>query len=228
MTEEELWCEDDNAPHGMFMLMKSAVIRGDDSEMNLARCDINDIGPVGMNWEPGDGTFVGKTRFPFPVRPVDEQLKEFARLVSYHSHFFIMYVSRGIKNENGEWTITPESHYYPGTHSFISETGAHTIGGFFRLLWEWTQVYEEPFNERYFPAIYAKKVFETLPFTPEILDEIKAMPPQAMFRFLSGEQDVNVNERLSGPYTLSDNFKQWFKDVMYKYRGSNTEYLAEL
>jgi hypothetical protein len=228
MTEEEIWQEDDSTPQGMFLLMKGAIIDGSEHQENIDRCDVDSIGPVGLNYQPGDGTFLGTTRFPHSVRPVDEQLKEFARVISYHPLFFIMYVSRGNKDVNDVWTIDPAAHYYQDTKAFVSDTGAHTIGGFFRLIWEWAQIYEAPFNERHVCAIYSKKVFETLPFTPEIIAEIETMPNQTVFRFLSGEEDVNVYERNPGPYPLSPTFRKWIREMQEKFHPSNIEWLSEV
>jgi len=235
MTEEELWLEDDSEGYGIFLLMKSAEIRAagpDDpyTDGKLLRCDYGRVGPVGLLWEPDDGTLLGQTQWGIKSPDiVDGTLKEFTQLITYPSHFYLVYSSRATKNEDGTWgSFLPHMNCYPGTKVLLSPVSARTLGGVLRSIWEWSTIADEPFNDTSFVPLLAKKFMETVPFTDEVLDEIRSFPDQDLYRYLKGEEDINLHERPAGPYPLSDGFKSWFTSMRETYHPTNTEWLSEL
>lgn len=235
MTDEELWLEDDSEGYGIFLVMKSAEIKvaGPDdpyTDGKLLRCDYGRVGPVGVLWEPDDGTLLGQTQWGVKSPDiVDGTLKEFTQLVSYHSHFFLVYSSRAVKNEDGTWgDFLPHMNCYPGTKALLSPMSARTLGGLFRSIWEWSTIADPPFNDTSIMPSLAKKIMETLPFTDEVLDEIRSFPDQDVYRYVKGEQDINIHTRPAGPYPLSSGFKNWFLALRDKYQPNNTEWLSEV
>lgn len=235
MTDEELWNEDDGEGSGIFLVMKSAEIKvaGPDdphAEGHLMRCDYGRVGPVGLLWEPDDGTFIGKSQWGYSTADiVDGTLKEFTQLVSYPSHFYLVYSSRAVKNDDGTWgAFLPQVNYHPGTKVLVSPMAARTLGGLFRTIWEWNTVADEPFNDTSILSSIARKIMDTLPFTDAVLGEIASMPDQELYRYLKGEQDINLHARPSGPYPLSQDFKNWFIALRDRYQPNNTEWLSEI
>lgn len=235
MTEEELWWDNDNTGNGIFVVFKSAEIRSVDendpyTEGKLLRCDYGKVGPVGLLWEPNDGTLLGKTQWGYKSPDItDGSLKEFTQIVSYQSHFYIVYSTRAVKNTDGSWgDFMPEMNCYPGTQVLLSPMSARTLGGLFRLIWEWSTMNEEPFNDNSLLPLIAKKILSVLLPPEEVMAEIMSFPDQELYRYLKGEQDINVSSRLPGPYTLSPAFKAWIQSSREKLHPVNTEWLVEL
>lgn len=235
MTEEELWLEDDSAGNGIFVVMKSAEIRTNNendpyTEGKLLRCDYGRVGPVGLLWEPDDGTLLGKTEWGYNTPDItDGSLKEFNQLFSYHTHFYIVYSTRAVKNPDGSWgAFMPEKNCYPGTQVLVSPMSARTLGGLFRSVWEWSTMNDEPFNDDSLLPLIAKKILSVLAPPADVMDEIVSFPDQDLYRYLKGEQDINVVSRKPGPYPLSRSFKEWVLEAQRKFHPNNTEWLTEL
>lgn len=235
MTDEELWWDDDSNGNGIFVVMKSAEIRtaGDDdpyTEGKLLRCDYGRVGPVGLLWEPDDGTLLGKTQWGYNTPDItDGSLKEFNQLISYNSHFYIVYSTRAVKNEDGTWgAFLPDKNFYPGTKVLVSPMSARTLGGLFRSIWEWSTMNDEPFNDDSLLPLIAKKILSVLSPPDEVLEEIASFPDQDLYRYIKGEEDINVSSRNPGPYELSPAFKEWFTSAQQRFNPSNTEWLVEL
>ena len=87
---------------------------------------------------------------------------------------------------------------------------------------------DEPFNDNSLLPLIAKKILSVLSPPEEIMAEIIAYPDQDLYRYLKGEQDINVFSRLPGPYPLSPAFKEWIHLANLKFHHLNTEWLVEL
>jgi hypothetical protein len=223
LEKDILFRTDERDDFGMFYLAKSTAVDSIKSEDRLLRCDVGKVGPVAVTWTPEDTTPFGD-----PKIPGFATFMNYEQLVSYHSHFFVLFIARGVKQEDGSWLHDPGVQKEEGTERLHQKVAARTLGGFFKLMSEWAAVHEEPFNDVSPYAIYARKLMDTLPFTQEILDEIASFPDMDVARYLKGETGINVTSRTAEPYELSDGFKSWFVGVMEKYGINNTEWLEEL
>jgi len=235
--DKQMWNEDDSKGVGMFWLQKSmaAEMIKNKSSGDVLNCFANgNPGPVPLNWEPSDATEDGTYTVGGAVHDAsitatfDDKMYSEPVMRNYASFYFMYTEYRAQIDENGKMYSNGEEMMYPGTKRFVSETGAYTIGGFYRLMYEWASLYDDPFNDRGLFTMWAKRFMDQMPLNDEIVAEIVSWPDQQVYRYLKGEVGINVESRHPGPYPLSDNFKAWFMQVREIYKQNNIVHLVEL
>jgi len=204
-----------NDRQGLFIITKAILVDSFGVEDSLVRCDSGGYGPQGLLWEEG-------SEFPFGPSwiPSLSHLQTYEIVLDYSPYFYIVYVEiPEIKAISSATTFT----YFDSKYETTKDKGrlwfARTMQELFKNMFEWSSVYDEPFNNREIMAEYSKYSLELMDIPESIANEIKQLPDMHLYRYLKG--DVLAQERPSNIPNMSEQFVLWLKSKIDTQRPKN-------
>lgn len=132
----------DNTDEGYFVFCDSKVVAGENTEW---RCDNTLYGPSG---------YMGHV-----YKSIDD-IREYETFIPLHGVGYLIYIS--LNND----TEIREKH----KNNAEIPCSALTLSESFKLLYEWSQVTEEPFNNKQDIAVKASEFLKTIGFTFDLVD----------------------------------------------------------
>ena len=194
-----------NDNQGLFVLARAILIDSSGLEDSMVRCDSGNYGPQGLLWNE-------ESEFPFGIDwiPTVSHLQTFEIVLDYAPHFYIIYIEvPEMKAISSAVTFTYSDSKYETTKEASRLWSARTIQELFKNMFEWSSVYEEPFNNREKIAEYSKYSLELLDIPENIANEINQLPDMHLYRYLKG--DLFAQERPSNIPNMSEQFILWLK-----------------
>lgn len=152
------------ATNGAFLFTDSAPLPNGDW-----RCDRGMYGPV-----------------PFVVEKLPRVFNEASELIVFEHLLTVNGVGSIIYIESRN--ETPRGTYL--INNSVAPATTRTFQEMLRLVWEWAQMTESPFNSDERTAVQAKKFLDAMHLTEIERDIIAGMPAMQIARFLSGAEDA--------------------------------------
>lgn len=152
------------ATNGAFLFTDSAPLPGGDW-----RCDRGMYGPI-----------------PFVVEKLPRVFNEASELIVFEHLLTVNGVGSMIYIESRN--ETPRGTYLIGNS--VAPATTRTFQELLRLVWEWAQVADPPFNSQERTATQAKKFMEAMQLSDEETAHIASLPAMQITRFLQGHEDA--------------------------------------
>jgi hypothetical protein len=219
---------------GVFVFAAASDITPENQMEN--RCDIGSYGPVCVNW-----TGVDPYRLPPFIKQLSN-LKYLNPIIDCAPDFYILYYeAQETEHEvllrnydilpewqkqaiDAGWKSSDKKLPSPELENIAitapPHVGARTLGELFKLILEWNEVTNEPFNNEERVALVAKKILEKLDMPEDVKEELwSTFPDSHVVRYIEGDPDAR--ERSVGVPNITPLFDAWIETKMidYPYRG---------
>jgi hypothetical protein len=186
---------------GSFVFMNSKIINKFDFPENSLRCDVNDYGPKYWDDE-GNETSNGNDSLG---KKVDiSQIEEFSVLMSVPKEGHIVYLR--LKPIDG--TLLSDSY----NNEAIVPAVTRTIFELIKLIYEWSFVSQEPFNNAQQISSKAKGFIDGLNIPEPISESINSLQTDMqVYRYLTGSQNARQRPPLEEVALMPQSVYDWFK-----------------
>jgi hypothetical protein len=187
---------------GSFVFMGSRIVEQSDNNALKMRCDVNDYGPIFWNENGETNTDGNHNEFSQTVDIT--RLQDFLICMSVPSAGHIVYLR--LKPIDG--TLLSDSY----NNEAIVPAVTRTIFELMKLIYEWSLVSQEPFNNTQQISTKAKSFIDGLNIPQPIAESIKSLQTDMqVYRYLAGSENARQRPPLEEVALMPQFVYDWFK-----------------
>lgn len=219
LAEEILFRPPSLENKGIFYLAKSMFV-ATGNNYHVDRCDNLTYAPVSPVYDTdfeSDACIFGKKSAYANCNWEINNVGYFENIIDASPHFFVTYVEFVEKINLTSFS----AKHLEDNESPSGLWSAHSVSELLKNIREWQIVHQNPFNVNHPMAEISNKFFEITQPSEDIINEIDSYPDMHLARFL--KNDPNHRNHIDEFPQISNNVKDWFKQLTIQYAYKNFE-----